>query len=223
MNLQYVSASKTIDPHHSKFIQTLCKQLDTSATIIPKVDKWERLNSQGDWLISRSEDFLNKPSILNYWRINEQEEQARGPHMVIPNDHLPERVNNVLLAYSSYPKVEETFLRIGMDLALRFQAHLHCLKIVQPPQNLWSKREYDIAKGQKCYETIVTHKSISSGVLEYANDYDIDLICLLTRPWLDHEKEYSSSHSLKILRNSSRPVLLFREDDVQKLKMKIGA
>lgn len=223
MHLQYVSSSENIHPQHSTFLQSLCKQLDTTACITPKQQNWERQNLQGDWLVSRSSDFLNKDSILNYWRASNNDDQGRGPLLIIPEGKLPEEINNIMLAYSSYPDVEETFLRRGMDLALRLHAHLHCFKVVQPPKAIWSKREYAISRDLKCFETISTHESVSSGVLEYAEEYEVDMICLLTRPWEDSNIDVYSSHSLKVLQNSGIPVMLFREDDVQKVKWKLGA
>jgi len=154
---------------------------------------------------------------------SEQNNKSCGPHIVIPDKYVPRKVNNLLLAYSSYPDVEKTFLRIGMDTALRLQAHLHCLKIVQPPQVLWSQRQFPISKSLKGFETVSTHNSISRGVLDYAEENDIDMICLLTRPWTDIMSDLSLSHSYKILNNSPVPVMLYREDDVMEKQFKVGA
>ncbi|GEM_PF-889530 len=223
MKLRCIASEGIIDHHSKDFVHYIKKQLNATLEIHEPDPGWERSNGSRDWLVSSTRHFLNTDSIRRYWLQKEEGLASCGPHIVIPDSSPPREINNILLAYSSYPDVEKSFLRVGMDTALRLQANLHCLKIVQPPQVLWRHRQYPISANLNGYETVTTHESISRGVLEYAKEHDIDMICLLTRPWTDIMSDLSISHSFKVLNNSPVPVMLYREDDVMDMQFKVGA
>ena len=223
MNLRCIASEGIIDKHCRDFVHYIKTHLKAHLDITPPLPGWERSNKEHDWLISSTRQFLNPDSIRQYWLEDEESGSGCGPHIVIPDNEPPREIKNLLLAYSSYPDVEKSFLRLGMDTALRLQSHLHCLKIVRPPQVLWSHRQYPISKNLKLFETVTTNDSISRGVLDYAKEHAIDMICLLTRPWTNVMSDLSLSHSFKILNNSSVPVMLYREDDVMEKQFKVGA
>ncbi|NBC24530.1 MAG: universal stress protein [Bacteroidetes bacterium] len=223
MKLRCIASEGIIDHHSKDFVHYIKTHLKANLELKEPAPGWERSNAENEWLISSTAQFLNADSIRNYWLQDQNSRPNCGPHIVIPEEHPPSEINNLLLAYSSYPDVEKSFLRLGMDSALRLQANLHCLKIVQPPQVLWSHRQYPISRKLKGYETVSTNSSISRGVLDYAKENQIDLICLLTRPWTDVLSDLSLSHSYKILNNSPVPVMLYREDDVMEKQFKVGA
>jgi hypothetical protein len=223
MKLRCIDSGDFENSQIESFVEYIRNLLDIPLERVSPEGGWERSNTNGDWMISSARQFLNPDSIRNYWLENENEIGRCGPHIVLPNSKPPAQIKNILLAYSSYPDVEKSFLRVGMDTALRLKAHLHCLKIVKPPQVLWSHRQYAISPRLNCYETITTNESISQGVLDYASENDIDVICLLTRPWSDVILDLSISHSFKVMNNSDRPVMLFREDDVMSMSFKVGA
>lgn len=223
MKLRCIASEGIIDQHCKDFVHYIKKHLNAKLEMHKPEPGWERSNGVRDWLISSTHQFLNPDSIRRYWLQDEANRGSCGPHIVIPETAPPREINNILLAYSSYPDVEKSFLRVGMDTALRLQANLHCLKIVRPPQVLWSHRQYPISANLNVYETVTTNESISRGVLEYAKEHDIDMICLLTRPWTDIMSDLSLSHSFKVLNNSPVPVMLYREDDVMEMQFKVGA
>ena len=223
MILRCIASESILNQHCKNFVHYIKSNLNASLELHEPTIGWERSNNNNEWLISSSSQFLNPDSIREYWLQDSSSDQICGPHIVIPESKPPREIKNILLAYSSYPDVEESFLRLGMDTALRLKSHLHCLKIVCPPQVLWSHRQYPISNNLKLYETVTTNDSISRGVLEYAKDHEIDMICLLTRPWSDVMSDLSLSHSFKILSNSPVPVMLYREDDVMEKQFKVGA
>jgi len=218
MNILLSHDTSKFLPYQSIFIEKLSSLLGShSRCFLPGQTEF---NNELYWQLSSNEEFLKEENLIRFWHKESMSAAAKAPQLVIPQGELPSKISNVLLAYSSYPDAEETFLRVGMDIALRLNANLHCLKIVKPPKVLWTKKQYPITDELMCIERISTHDSISEGVLEYAREHHIDLIALLTRPWQNTEHDMKYSHSMKILKATEVPVLLFREDTIQGLPLK---
>lgn len=161
-----------------------------------------------------------------YWigsNANRIVSQAPCPVVTVRSDYVfKEKIKNILLPLDSSLETKQK-LPFAADLAKKFNATIHLLKVYNTPLNVIRKRIDKYGEdAQKCLEEknvkFVTEEleadNVAASIIKYSKGNQIDLISIMTDQDITTANKFLGPYAQQLINNSVIPVLSLRSKEI---------